>query len=163
MIISYHILIDRILVCELKTRPSSRPSSRFPSPKPSGQRGIGRRVRCSPSFPRGTVCCWFRYLSSMSCRAWREARNGKVTAIAPTVSDAPRRYFCLDRMANWFAPGHHTGRRILSAAEQCAKHKLSTADAIVYATAKLHGADLLTCDRHFENLPNVRFVLKTGG
>ena len=51
----------------------------------------------------------------------------------------------------------------LSAAELCAKHKLSTADAIVYATAKLHGADLLTCDRHFENLPNVRFVLKTGG
>lgn len=51
----------------------------------------------------------------------------------------------------------------LSAAELCAKHKLSTADAIVYATAKLHGAELLTCDRHFENLPNVRFVPKTGG
>ena len=45
----------------------------------------------------------------------------------------------------------------LSAAELCAKHKLSTADAIVYATAKLHGADLLTCDRHFENLPNGSF------
>jgi predicted nucleic acid-binding protein len=51
----------------------------------------------------------------------------------------------------------------LSAAELCAKHKLSTADAIIYATALAHGADLLTCDRHFENLPRVRFVPKTGG
>jgi predicted nucleic acid-binding protein len=50
----------------------------------------------------------------------------------------------------------------LSAAELCAKHKLSTADAIVYATSLAHGADLLTCDRHFENLPGVRFVAKTG-
>jgi predicted nucleic acid-binding protein len=48
----------------------------------------------------------------------------------------------------------------LSAAELCAKHKLATADAIVYATALAHGADLLTCDRHFENLPAVCFVLK---
>lgn len=48
----------------------------------------------------------------------------------------------------------------LSAAELCAKHKLATADAIVYATALAHHADLLTCDRHFENLPAVRFVPK---
>lgn len=51
----------------------------------------------------------------------------------------------------------------LSAAELCAKRKLATADAIVYATALAHGADLLTCDRHFENLPGVRFVPKTAG
>jgi predicted nucleic acid-binding protein len=30
------------------------------------------------------------------------------------------------------------------------------------ATALAHDADLLTCDRHFENLPGVRFVPKTG-
>ncbi|NWG26372.1 MAG: type II toxin-antitoxin system VapC family toxin [Pseudorhodoplanes sp.] len=50
----------------------------------------------------------------------------------------------------------------LSAVELCARHKLSTADAIVYATALAHSAELLTCDRHFENLPGVRFVPKTG-
>jgi len=49
----------------------------------------------------------------------------------------------------------------LAAAELCAKHKLATADAIVYATALAHGADLLTCDRHFKNLPGVQFVPKT--
>lgn len=48
----------------------------------------------------------------------------------------------------------------LSATELCAKHKLATADAIVYATALAHGADLLTCDRHFEKLPGVRFMPK---
>ncbi len=51
----------------------------------------------------------------------------------------------------------------LSAAELSIKHKLAMADAIVYATALAHDADLLTCDRHFENLPGVRFVPKAGG
>jgi predicted nucleic acid-binding protein len=50
----------------------------------------------------------------------------------------------------------------LSAAELCAKHKLSTADAIIYATALAYNAELLTCDRHFENLPGVRYVPKSG-
>jgi len=50
----------------------------------------------------------------------------------------------------------------LSAAELCGKLRLATADAIVYATALAHGADLLTCDRHFENLPAVRFIPKAG-
>jgi predicted nucleic acid-binding protein len=51
----------------------------------------------------------------------------------------------------------------LSAAEFCARHNLATADAVVYATALGHGADLLTCDRHFENLPGVRLFPKPGG
>jgi predicted nucleic acid-binding protein len=49
----------------------------------------------------------------------------------------------------------------LRAADLCAKHKLATADAVVYATALAQGADLLTCDRHFKNLPGVRFVPNT--
>jgi predicted nucleic acid-binding protein len=48
----------------------------------------------------------------------------------------------------------------LSAADLCARYKLATADAIVYATALKYGADLLTCDRHFKGLPTVRFVPK---
>jgi predicted nucleic acid-binding protein len=46
----------------------------------------------------------------------------------------------------------------LLAAELSARHKLATADAIVYATALARGADLLTCDRHFQNLPCVYLV-----
>ena len=49
----------------------------------------------------------------------------------------------------------------LLAADLHRQHKLATADAIVYATAKHMGADLLTCDAHFEGLPEVRLFPKT--
>ena len=48
----------------------------------------------------------------------------------------------------------------LEAAEACRTHKLATADAIVFATARVRGATLLTCDGHFEGLPGVRLVPK---
>jgi predicted nucleic acid-binding protein len=50
----------------------------------------------------------------------------------------------------------------LAAAEICGRHKLATADAIVYATALEYEADLLTCDAHFSALPGVTFISKTG-
>jgi predicted nucleic acid-binding protein len=46
-------------------------------------------------------------------------------------------------------------RIALLAADLHRQYKLATADAIVYATARGHGVELLTCDRHFENLPDV--------
>ena len=51
-------------------------------------------------------------------------------------------------------------RIALAAAELHRQYKLATADAIVYATALEHRADLLTCDAHFEKLPNVVFIRK---
>jgi uncharacterized protein len=48
----------------------------------------------------------------------------------------------------------------LAAAEVCASHGLATADAIIYATARAHGADLLTCDGHFRGLDGVRLMPK---
>ena len=48
----------------------------------------------------------------------------------------------------------------LLAAELHQRHKLATADAIVYATAQMQGADLLTCDTHFEGLPGVAYFRK---
>jgi predicted nucleic acid-binding protein len=48
----------------------------------------------------------------------------------------------------------------LLAAELHQRHKLATADAIVYATAKSQGADLLTCDAHFEGLPDIAYFRK---
>jgi predicted nucleic acid-binding protein len=49
----------------------------------------------------------------------------------------------------------------LQAADLHRQYKLATADAIVYATALVYGADLLTCDAHFEGLPDVVFIKKT--
>lgn len=48
----------------------------------------------------------------------------------------------------------------LAAAEACRTHKLATADAIVFATARAHRADLITCDAHFDNLPGVTLIEK---
>ena len=49
----------------------------------------------------------------------------------------------------------------LLAADLHREYKLATADAIVYATAQHQRAELLTCDAHFEALPDVMFFPKT--
>lgn len=46
----------------------------------------------------------------------------------------------------------------LSAAEFSVDHRLPMADAIIYATARLHRAALVTSDKHFEGLPGVEYV-----
>jgi uncharacterized protein len=48
----------------------------------------------------------------------------------------------------------------LAAAEACREHKLATADAIIFATARARDAALLTCDKHFESLPVVTLIEK---
>ncbi len=50
----------------------------------------------------------------------------------------------------------------LRAADICMERKLSTADAIIYATAEAANATLLTCDAHFRGLPGVTLVPKQG-
>jgi len=48
----------------------------------------------------------------------------------------------------------------LRAAECHRKYKLATADAIVYATAQHHRAQLMTFDAHFAKLPAVTYLAK---
>lgn len=48
----------------------------------------------------------------------------------------------------------------VSAAEACRDHNLATADAIIFATAQAHDAELLTCDSDFRDLPGVIYVPK---
>ncbi len=48
----------------------------------------------------------------------------------------------------------------LAAADACRVHKLASADAIMFATARAQGATLLTCDKHFEGLPDVTLIEK---
>ncbi|MEO7220854.1 MAG: type II toxin-antitoxin system VapC family toxin [Devosia sp.] len=51
----------------------------------------------------------------------------------------------------------HTSTAML-AAELSVTHRLSTADAVIYATTHELNAELLTCDAHFEGLPRVIYV-----
>ncbi|MDY0072895.1 MAG: type II toxin-antitoxin system VapC family toxin [Thauera sp.] len=52
-------------------------------------------------------------------------------------------------------------RIALLAADLHREHRLATADAIVYATARQRGAELLTCDAHFKDLPEVVLFAKS--
>ncbi len=47
------------------------------------------------------------------------------------------------------------------AVDYARKWSLAMADSIIYATAVDRGADLLTCDAHFANLPRVVYLPKT--
>jgi predicted nucleic acid-binding protein len=46
----------------------------------------------------------------------------------------------------------------LSAAVISLQHELPMADALIYATAEINGAELVTSDAHFEGLPRVTFL-----
>jgi predicted nucleic acid-binding protein len=46
------------------------------------------------------------------------------------------------------------------AAELAATHRLHATDAIIFATAQLHEAALVTCDAHFKDLPGVDYFEK---
>jgi predicted nucleic acid-binding protein len=46
----------------------------------------------------------------------------------------------------------------LSAAVISLQHELPMADALIYATAEINGAELVTSDAHFKGLPRVTFL-----
>ena len=48
----------------------------------------------------------------------------------------------------------------LLAADMARELRLTTADAIIYATASQHNATLITSDTHFANLPHVKYFQK---
>ncbi len=48
----------------------------------------------------------------------------------------------------------------IEAAQLSTKHKLHATDAIIYATAQWHDAQLLTCGAHFKDLPGVEYFEK---
>lgn len=49
----------------------------------------------------------------------------------------------------------------LLAAELATEHKLHALDALIYATALEHDAELVTCDAHFKDLPQVDYTPKS--
>jgi predicted nucleic acid-binding protein len=49
----------------------------------------------------------------------------------------------------------------LFAGDIAIEHKLAMADAIVYATAVQSGALLITCDKHFSQLKDVKYYSKS--
>lgn len=55
-----------------------------------------------------------------------------------------------------------TDERVAFLAADLAKiHKLNAMDALIYATALEHDAQLVTCDAHFKDLPQVDYTPKS--
>lgn len=75
----------------------------------------------------------------------------------PEEAEAERRILALTRSCTVIDLDAATATL---AAEVCRRKGLATADAVIYATALLAGADLLTCDAHFRGLPGVLHVAK---
>lgn len=48
----------------------------------------------------------------------------------------------------------------LSAADMAREYNLAMADAIIYATSKKYDIALITADKHFKGLPQVKFFAK---
>ena len=48
----------------------------------------------------------------------------------------------------------------LQAAQLSAEYKLHALDALIYATALEHDAQLVTCDAHFKDLPQVDYTAR---
>jgi len=49
----------------------------------------------------------------------------------------------------------------LSAAQISRKHKLPMADSIIYATSLHYSAVIFSCDKHFKDIPDIRYFPKT--
>jgi predicted nucleic acid-binding protein len=49
----------------------------------------------------------------------------------------------------------------LAAAQISRKHKLPMADSIIYATALHYSAVVFSCDRHFKDIPGIRYFPKS--
>ncbi len=54
-----------------------------------------------------------------------------------------------------------TANIALQAAELSVTYKLHALDALIYATALEHDAELVTCDAHFKGLPQVDYSAKS--
>jgi len=49
----------------------------------------------------------------------------------------------------------------LSAAQISRKYKLPMADSIIYATSLHYSAVIFTCDKHFKDIPDIRYLPKS--
>ena len=79
-------------------------------------------------------------------------------ALRELGADTADRIIAATRNANVVALDEQTA---LNAAYLAQEFKLATADALIYASALRHGATLVSCDRHFEDVPGVDYRAKT--
>jgi predicted nucleic acid-binding protein len=118
------------------------------------------------------TCVWVEWVTGTALgkrftRVFADADN----LIVPTLVLHELYKWCLreltEEQAETVVAGTRLGRAIpltepiaLHAAQLARTHRLATADAIVYATADLSNARLITVDRHFKGLSGVEYTPK---
>jgi predicted nucleic acid-binding protein len=79
---------------------------------------------------------------------WLERNNGEEAAMRAVARTTRSRVTDLDTTT------------ALLAAEISREHRLSFADAVIYASARRYKVELITSDNHFDGLPNVTYFEK---
>ena len=110
---------------------------------------------------------WLEYLTSdEKAAAFAPYLESKRRVVVPTIVIFEVRKILLLRQSRAISDefvGEALGREVadldgklaLAAAELSIRHQLPMADAIIYATAQTHQAELITSDAHFSGLPGV--------
>lgn len=118
------------------------------------------------------TCVWIESLvDSPTGRRYRELFEAPQELLVPTLVHFELRRWALREL------GEDDADRILAmtrasrtqpldhdcalfAADLAGRHRLSSMDALIYASALRSGAELVTCDAHFEGLPGVAYLPK---
>jgi predicted nucleic acid-binding protein len=121
---------------------------------------------------RVDTSAWIEWLvgSALGKRLVKEFPD-KSRCIVPTIAQL--------ELSKWLVrePGEEQADTVIAYTQKCVivpldtaiallasdlhrEFKLATTDAIVYAMARHHGAELLTCDAHFEKLRDVAYFKK---
>ena len=118
------------------------------------------------------TCVWIESLvDSPTGRRYRELFEAPHELLVPTLVHFELRRWALREL------GEDDADRILAmtrasrtqpldpdcalfAADLAGRHRLSSMDALIYASALRSGAELVTCDAHFEGLPGVAYQPK---
>jgi predicted nucleic acid-binding protein len=118
------------------------------------------------------TCVWVELLADTPTgRRYRKLFDAPAELLVPTLvqyelrrwalrelgEDAADRVIAATRNAHIVALDETTA---LHAAALGLQHGLAGADALIYASAQRHRARLVTCDAHFEGLPDVDYRAK---
>ena len=115
-------------------------------------------------------CGWLDFVfKGPNAEAYRQLLLGSEPILVPTivlyevykvlsrdVSEELAGQMAVQMRAQRVAP--LTDNIAILAAEVALKHKLAMGDAIVYATARVHEATLVTSDAHFAEMPDVEYL-----
>lgn len=118
------------------------------------------------------TCVWIEWIAGSSVgKRFANVLGDTDNLLVPTLVQLELFKWCLRELTEDQAEAVIASTRLarilpltetiaLDAALLTRTHRLSAADAVIYASARMHEAALVTFDRHFEGLPGVDYFTK---